>query len=416
MAPPVTDPQVRSNSSGEEQEAPFVLLTEEGETSSRHIGYQADFTTPFDCSDHTAWVADAGIDTISYAWHPASKVLWAAMRVAAQRGWLAIRPHGPLVEDGSRRVRVWRDRGEGAKTRGPLYRIEGTFAGVRWFFHTRHELIYCEGRLAALLADDPKASGLASRHCLVAGVRRASSALASLDIDLHPNEARVRRLDSAVDFGFQHSVCGEVLMEEARRHLPGKAKTEWIAERIETVYTFDSKHRINWRVYDKGLEANTCAAAQLIRIERQYNWDRERQRPAEVIGARQQQVWLNALKTWLLELPSLGRWEEAMDSILDRSRSGEIDLQSARTLQGLIVTLERRGRADWPPEEKRQRNRAIDKLRKTGIEVTWPEARGEPASGTAWCRLPGRSVAPSRLLDLLVERLDLVDALLGCGR
>jgi hypothetical protein len=104
--------------------------------------------------------------------------------------------------------------------------------------------------------------------------------------------------------------------------------------------------------------------------------------------------------------------------IFDQANSGSLKVETADRLMGLMLKLERRGRDAWPdtlrPDtRRRERNRAIQQLRRRGVEVTWPERGRDKPSGTAWCRMAGRSVAPDHLMGLLGARLTAEAELLG---
>ncbi len=165
-------------------------------------------------------------------------------------------------------------------------------------------MIYIEGRLAALLACDEQASGLASPSQLETASNLSARAVSRLlfPSSLVGEKCYLRRADLSADVFFTYPDQGlRFLRGLAALDLPRTKTDAWRKDgRIETIYyRTPSRGRVRLRIYDKGAEAGSAPPGQLLRLEHQWRFEKRNQRePSSMARDDLGRMWEGQLKTW----------------------------------------------------------------------------------------------------------------------
>jgi hypothetical protein len=316
-----------------------------------------------------------GIDTVSFAWR-VFDLTTVLNRMSVTRPDPAT---GELVAPRSKGSSTWlTDPLSGSRvglTRSPT--------GVR--------LLWCEGRLAALCADDATNHDLAPPEMLGEGAERANALARRLGLGL-PEDAPVlvRRLDLAADVSFVAGVDGRAFLQalaaldcprykRAPVHGAGESGIENVQWRTPKSF------RLVHRCYDKGVESASAPAGQLVRLEREW-WvpSSERMEPAALAHYDLAEVFAGPLRSWVrsgASVMAVGPYDACR---LLRERVGKVKLggssgrlltlRVAERMAGTIGVLGVYG-DDWYAN-RRTASRRRAELRKVGIEFVSDLARG----------------------------------------
>lgn len=244
-----------------------------------------------------------GVDTASFCFRPQCERLWARLTA-------------PLADDG---LLECCDPATGELTSSRLFGndeghvlVDGKVAGGRLGYYPSHRLIYVEGRLAALSALDDAAIGLA-RPWQVQPASRLAALAASRFLrsrSLVEGECSLRRLDLACDLRFTGpdgkggGRARGLRFMRALGALEVPRRKSVVVRMNGQTQTVSQKTPVRFkttiRCYDKGVEAGTHPAGELIRIEQELRWrGAERQPdPIAVPWLDLGQKWIGALKAW----------------------------------------------------------------------------------------------------------------------
>jgi hypothetical protein len=341
-------------------------------------------------------VIEVGIDTVSYVWRPRGPQLWAFLTRAGQARELVIDdPFAMPVIGGDDEVpraellQVRRRDGRAIQT----YRTKGYIAGVHWTFDLFNRVIWCEGRLACILDDDPAAVGLRTPGAMERGALIATILLASYGVDLDPNAALVRRCDITGRVGFGEPTIGQAMQRGLRDFAEGLPKSYGTGPVVETVEWSGRRNRTDFRSYDDGVHRTAQSPGALIRLERQLQYDKPNQVPiSEFLAQDLGGLWLDDFDRRTVAVPPLGGPEDARMVIEQQIADGTLSVQAGTTLQGSIDRLEHGGYALWGSAKLQQdhRRRLTRALARYGVETIAAEhRRGDPWPTVAFCRPAG---------------------------
>ena len=339
------------------------------------------------CHPVQAWrVFRHGIDTVSFAWR--------VFDVTAALDRLAVTQPDPATGE----LVSSRSKGSSTWLTDPL---SGSRVGVTRI-PTGGMLLWCEGRLAALCANDASNHDLAPPELLGEGAGRATELARRLGLAL-PADAPVlvRRLDPrglvraarrflAADISFAAGVDGRAFLQalagldcprykRAPVHGPGESGVENVQWR--TPKSFKLVHRC----YDKGVESATAPAGQLVRLEREW-WvpSGERTEPSALADRALGELFAGPLRTWAqsgVSVMAVGPYDackllrERVGKVKLGGNSGRLlTLRVAERMAGTIGVLSAYGDAWYG--NRRTASRRRTELRKVGIEFVADLAQG----------------------------------------
>lgn len=288
-------------------------------------------------------VPRVGVDTVSFAWRPVGdELLWRRLGGGAEDGHICglwqVRPAGV--------VGGWM--------------LKKKIGAASWFFYPDSRLIYCEGRLAAILAGDPRDRSLAPFFALHFAALNLSEAFAPV-IAHDPEEgiggdpARVRRLDLAAELRWSDPADGiATLRALGDLSLPRVKVCEWRHEgRTETIayYTATKKKRLLHRIYDKGVESGSDQAGVLLRFERQHRFTKDAQEPVAQLAlvGDPEALWLDGFEDWAkaAERLMIGGTDAAQRHLVEKVERGELQREKAERLVGSLAIARMRGEGWW---------------------------------------------------------------------
>jgi hypothetical protein len=232
--------------------------------------------------------------------------------------------------------------------------FKDVIGGGRLFFYPHLRLIYIEGRLAALLAGNEKASGLAPSSQLGNAADVAARNISKL---LFPHTivretSFLRRADLTADLRVRDGATGLRLLQALAGVALPRLKTDIYKNvgRVETIYYLTPKRGlVRLRCYCKATESGLGEPGTLIRVEQQRRFvGKQQPSPHEWARADLGRKWQNQLKAW----------EAAEDVVVaDLNGMQRVILQavsenklSAFKAERLLGTLLLRGRGmgkDW---------------------------------------------------------------------
>ncbi len=321
---------------------------------------------PSDGRDRNVSVV-VGVDTVSFAWRPAATTTWETLTAAARRGSLT--SFDPYTRTG-RTVEI-------IPSARRSYLIREPVGGVRFGFFPEHELIWCEGRLAALCAGVSSASGLRPPSLLSHAAALAALSFEQLGMALLGEAPVVRRLDLAADLKFDDPALGLRFLRAAAGLPVANLKTDvWShGGRIETVYLRSpASGHTKVRFYDRG-RLDGSHPGSTIRIERQLRFQKAAQLdPSAVAKSDLGAVWEGELRAW-------------------RTLSGQAVVGDLVTVQRAVAeAAEREGLSPLCVE------RLVGwlALSEQGFDRTWWKARGKP-------HIPARRAAELRTLGIAFD-------------
>ncbi len=320
-------------------------------------------------NDRNCRPSSSGLDTVSYAFRPrGERDLDAFDRFLSRaRNAVADRETGEVL-------RLRRTAQGGVLVASPIN-------GARVGFFPGPGLIFCEGRLAALMARSEDDHALAPSGALVPGSDRAREALGRVGLELVGTPA-IRRLDLAGELRFKSGADGLSFMRTlASLDVPGLKRDVWMrGTRVETVYyrTLQAG-AVRLRAYDKGVEAKTDAPGVRIRLERQVRYaKRQQQTPATVAGSDLAKLYKGRLAAWTNATGDIvaTNLTGAQNAVLSRLSNGAITERRAERLLGTLVLLERFGDGWWDKPHTRQRR--VRELRDLGVALDLERLEAEP--------------------------------------
>lgn len=316
-----------------------------------------------------------GIDTVSFAWR--------VFDVTAALSRLTVTQPDPATGE----LVAPRSKGSSTWLTDPL---SGSRVGL-----TRSPsgviLLWCEGRLAALCADDDGNHDLAPPELLTEGARRATALVRRLGLGL-PEDAPVliRRLDLAADVSFADGVDGRAFLQALAaldcpryKRAPVHGAGESGVENVQ--WRTPKRFKIVHRCYDKGVESATAPTGQLVRLEREWTVPSgERMDPSALAHYDLAQVFAGPLRSWVqsgVSVTAVGPYDackllrERVGKVKLGGNSGRLlTLRVAERMAGTIGVLSVYG-DDWYGNRRTARRRRAE-LRKVGIEFVSDLARG----------------------------------------
>jgi hypothetical protein len=250
----------------------------------------------------------------------------------------------------------------------------GVFPGV--------DMIFAEGRLAAMLARSEDDHDLAPASKLTDGAECVGNALAALGFDFDTRPESVRRLDLAAELCFEKPADGlSFLRAMATLEVPGTKRAIWVDnQRVETVYFRTPKRGIvNARIYGKNEETGLGPPGGLVRLERQVRYPKaKQQRPESISGSD-----LEALYRGRFTALSQGReaviatgLDGAQSAVLDRVADGALTARKAERILGTLTLLEHFGQDWW--EKGYTARRRVRELQELGIVLDLERKEREP--------------------------------------
>ncbi|KAA0271933.1 MAG: hypothetical protein EDQ89_09270 [Acidobacteria bacterium] len=299
------------------------------------------------------------MDTVSFAWRPTGdELLWRRLRGGAEDGHIC---------------GIWQVRPAGVPGG---WMLKSKLGAASWFFYPEHELIYCEGRLGAILAGDLRDFSLGPFFALgIAALNLAElfAPVAGRDAEdgITGEPATLRRLDLAAELLWADPADGlAALGALADLHLPRVKVCEWRHEgRTETIayYTATKKRRLLHRIYDKGVQTGSYPAGTLLRLERQHRIEKAKQETAEHVAqhADPESLWLDGFEDWAdaAERLQVTSADGAERLLLEKVECGELQREKAERLLGSLAVARLRGEGWWrelgKPHLGRRRRREL---------------------------------------------------------
>lgn len=319
-------------------------------------------------------VPRVGVDTVSFAWRPTGdELLWRRLRGGAEDGHICglwqVCPAGV--------VGGWM--------------LKKKLGAASWFFYPDNELIYCEGRLGAMLADDLRDFSLGPFFSLGIAAHTLEEVFAPVvgrdrEDGISDDPGRVRRLDLAAELRWSDPADGIAALDAlADLTLPRVKVCEWRHEgRTETIayYTAAKKKRLLHRIYDKGVQSGSDPAGTLLRFERQHRFEKAKQQLAEEVAwqGNPEALWLDGFEDWAQAAESLNVAgpDAAQRHLIEKVESGELQREKAERLIGSLAVARLRGEGWWrdlgKPHLGRRRRR---ELADHGLALA-PSAKSQP--------------------------------------
>ena len=283
------------------------------------------------------------MDTVSFAWRPTGdELLWRRLRGGAEDGSIS---------------GLWRVVGAGV---AGGYGLKKKIAAARWFFFPQHELIYCEGRLGAILAGDDRDHSLGPFFALNFAALNLAEAFAPVvghdrENGIGGPPAVLRRLDLAAELRWDDPADGVATLRAlGDLSLPRVKVAEWRHEgRTETIayYTATKKKRLLHRIYDKGIQSGSDPAGTLLRFERQHRFARDKQQPVEQLArdGDPEALWLDGFEDWAeaAERLQVGGHDAAQLRLVEKVERGELEPHEAERRIGSLAVAQIRGEGWW---------------------------------------------------------------------
>ena len=225
--------------------------------------------------------------------------------------------------------------------------------GGRVGYYPGTRMIYIEGRLAALLACDERASGLASPSQLETAVDLSARAVSQLLLpsSLVGEKCFLRRIDLACDVSFTEGNQGCRFMRALSALDLQRTKTDaWRKDgRIETIYyRTPSRGLVRLRIYDKGLEAKTHPPGHLLRLEHQWRFEKRNQRePSSMARDDLGSMWEGQLKTWQADNVVVADLNGTQRVIVNAVNKGTLSAFTAERLLGHLLLRGRGMTKEW---------------------------------------------------------------------
>jgi hypothetical protein len=286
------------------------------------------------------------VDTVSFAWRPQDPRLWRHLEEALKQGRL---PQGSDLETselcGSTEL------ARGARGSGV---VKGVIGGGRVFFYPHLRLICIEGRLAALLAGDENASGLAPSwqlgNAADVAARNVSTRLYPATISL--GKSSLRRIDLTCDLCCNSPSQGLRLLRGLEALSLPRLKTNAYKKdgRVETIYFVTPKRAfVHLRLYDKSVESKSGTAGTLIRLEQQRRFvGKQQPSPHEWARADLGRQWQGQLKAWeAAEDVVVADLNGMQRVILQAVSEGKLSAFKAERLLGTLLLRGRGMGKDW---------------------------------------------------------------------
>ena len=267
--------------------------------------------------------------------------------------------------------------------------VERSIGGGAVGYLPRHQLIFIEGRLAALCARDASATGLISPEAL-----DYMPYICALEVSqlLHPysiffETPSLRRLDLACDLRFADPAAGLRFTKAlGALDLPGVKSDAWRKDgRVETVYfRTPTRAKVRLRVYDRGVLTGDAPAGERLRIEAQYRWGgSKRPDPADIARSDLGRMWQGPLRAWAPADSIVVAGLTAMENmLLMQADEGNLSCFAAERLLGTLRQRARGYGKDWWARQGRPHIWGATLPRTTG-----PRARiGRGRAGPRRCR------------------------------
>lgn len=288
-------------------------------------------------------VPRVGVDTVSFAWRPTGdELLWRRLRGGAEDGHIC---------------GIWQVRPAGVVGGWMLKKKLGA---ATWFFYPDNELIYCEGRLGAMLADDLRDFSLGPFFALGIAALNLEEVFAPVvgrdrEDGICNEPGCIRRIDVAGDLRCARPAIGIAILDAlSDLTLPRVKVCEWRHEgRTETIayYTATKKKRLLHRIYDKGVQSGSDPAGTLLRFERQHRFEKAKQIPAEELASQgdPEALWLDGFEEWAHAAEGLhvAGPDEAQCRLIEKVESGELQREKAERLIGSLGIARLRGEGWW---------------------------------------------------------------------
>ncbi len=319
-------------------------------------------------------VPRVGVDTVSFAWRPTGdELLWRRLRGGAEDGHIC---------------GIWQVRPAGVVGGWMLKKKLGS---ASWFFYPDNELIYCEGRLGAMLSDDLRDFSLGPFFSLGMAALNLEEVFAPVvgrdrETGISDERGRVRRLDLAAELRWSDPADGIAALDAlADLTLPRVKVCEWRHEgRTETIayYTATKKKRLLHRIYDKGVQGGSDPAGTLLRFERQHRFNKASQTLAEEVAWQgdPEALWLDGFEDWAKAAEDLNVAgpDAAQRHLIEKVERGELQREKAERLIGSLAVARLRGEGWWrdlgKPHLGRRRRR---ELADHGLALA-PSAKSQP--------------------------------------
>lgn len=286
-----------------------------------------------------------GLDTCSVAFRPDRESYFDA---------LLQQPHVPTAGGGI----LFRQKAPG-ETRMGAFPAYGT--------------VWWEGRLDALLSGSKGAWELRSKSDLGEVERAARMALSDLADHWLDVDGEVRRFDLTAELSFEDGRDGLALLRTVAGMHPPRRKTElWMGGdgQPQTVsYRKEKSRAVTERVYDKGVESESHAPGQRIRIEAQRRPVKsQRFRPSELSKIDLSAEFGRSLVPYLgAENVTAAGTDAATAHLAGLAARDEITIARAERMIGTVALLREYGRAVYPDVQQQQRR--LRGLREAGIAL-----------------------------------------------
>jgi hypothetical protein len=237
---------------------------------------------------------------------------------------------------------------------------------------TRDDLVYAEGRLAAIL-EGPESKRLCGQAELADGAEVLRMRLAELGVKARDTVA-FGRLDLASDLMFANGGDGLAMIRAASFLDVPRAKTGTDgrkAGKLESV-TFRSTRgrRVIGRLYDKGVESASFEPGRLIRYERQLRYEKAREPSlADALRLPMRDLYAKQLRAAVANSRQVvaAPVNPSLDVLMMLADDGKITYQQAERLAGYLAIRQRGDPLQLPSRTRQRRER---ELREVGLVIT----------------------------------------------
>lgn len=315
-------------------------------------------------ANSTAAVSGVGVDTVSVAYRTWEPKVWERIAEISAAGEIVLSPPSwPQGEDPEPEERLGISEAAFGATK-----IAEPIRSAQWRIYPQHRMLYWEGRLSAVAADDAGDHSLADPAELPQAAGEASRKLEQIaalpEGCLAKAEHGVRRLDLAADLSFEKRSEGLAFLRTlAALSVPRRKVQTWAQAggRLETVSFHKLAGGLVLRAYDKGAERKATGAedaeppGRRIRIERQHRWQRKDQpTPEEVAFADHGKMWLAGFERWLdaAERVTVASADDQEEAIIAAVEQGSISVADAERLLAGAAIVRSRGGQWWADRGK----------------------------------------------------------------
>jgi hypothetical protein len=270
------------------------------------------------------------------------------------------------------------------------------------------DLLYVEGRAAALQARDEKNHALGHPTILLGVQDQVLSQLGDLLGSAPKAPAGLRRVDLTGELTYERGEHGVELLELLDGLHNPRLRTSPVREvggpGIETAYWRTPKRSVPvLRAYDKGIESGTAPRGERIRIERQVRHTKAT-RPTlnQWLKGELGDLYVRPLQTWLRNGVAAGTAEQLLDVLTDaaliwpnywgtwgcwaaRTATVPTSIRDRRPRAGLCVSMWPARKVErvagtlafvahcgaaWPAWSPKQRQRRMAEVRELGLLLT----------------------------------------------